>query len=312
MPGWRLSRGELTVPGRCWPHSGPSGALPGLSPSSLGALLLSFALTVCGSSSALADGSPSVRLEGANIPRAKALALDAALLKGWQLAESGRAYAIFETPLDTPASPGPADARASETTLLRIRADFIEADGAVIATLRAEEVWRPFTPRAWTTDITDSYRGNLDRALASLHRQWDAFIRSRGRSVSPTPPSGSSSTRAGTAGTRAPSTAPAAPSSAIRPLDPDRLRPMPAPSAPTNTPRPIPEQPQTAYPSTDQPVGIWAFDAERLARRRGCDLDDRGAVLVSDKAGVELHRIGCLDRPVMLVRCNRERCWAAR
>jgi hypothetical protein len=277
----------------------------------LAILFLSFALCIGTVSSAGATGNPSVRLEGATVPRAKALALDAALLKGWRLAQSGRDFAVFETRLDSPASPGPADARAGETTLLRIYANFTEANGVVSATLRAEEVWRPFTPRAWATDITEAYRPNLERALASLRRQWDRFLSSAKPNARPS---------------RQPQAGLGIGAGQPRPLDPVTLRPRPSPSAaspserPQSQSRPGPVAPRIDPDRPAAPaqgfardlVGICAFDAERVARQRGCDLDDRGAILVSDEAGIELHRIGCLDRPDMLVRCSRQRCWAAR
>ena len=283
----------------------PSNRCPGRS--GLALLLLGIALSIGAGPTAVFAANPSVRLEGATVPRAKALALDAALLKGWKLARSGRDYAVFETPLDTPASPGPADARACETTLLRIFADFTEANGAVTATLRAEEVWRPFTPRAWSTDITDAYRRNLERALASLCRQWDQYA---------------GTTQQSARSSQQPKARPGAGSDQPQPLDPVTLRPRSPSSAPPTSsssrsqqPAPTtgPTQPAPAEDRfTREPVGIWAFDAERVARQRGCDLDDRGAVLLSDRAGIERHRVGCVDRGAMIVSCNRQRCWASR
>jgi len=132
-------------------------------------------LAVC-TPSAFAEKAPSTQLPGATVPRAKALSLDAALLRGWKLIESGRDYAVFETPLDEPASIGPPDASRSEPTLLRIRADFAAVKDGVQASLRAEEVWRAGTTRAWSNDITALYRDNLLRALQSLNTQWSHLV----------------------------------------------------------------------------------------------------------------------------------------
>lgn len=123
-----------------------------------------------------ADRPPSTQLPGATVPRAKALSLDAALLRGWTLIETGRDYAVFETPLDEPAGAGPPDASRSERTQLRIRADFTATQGGVEARLRAEEIWRAGTPGAWSTDITALYHEHLQRALQSLNRQWSGFV----------------------------------------------------------------------------------------------------------------------------------------
>lgn len=251
-----------------------------------------------------AGSAPTIELTGASVPRAKALALDAALLKGWRLADSGRDHAVFETPLDTPASAGPPDARASEPTLLRIHASFEASDDGARARLRAEEVWRAGTPQAWTSDITDSYRRNLERALASLSEQWRAFIGA-----------------ARTNGTGRDGPNGARDRAAPRPLDPAEPRPLqpsPAPSGTRARSETAPRESPTASPGdVGNPgvaprFGVWAFEAERLARLHGCGVDERGAVLVSDAGPVESHRVGCDNRAPFKVRCNGHRCWAVR
>ncbi|MBK5939363.1 hypothetical protein [Halochromatium roseum] len=248
--------------------------------------------------SPISTRAPSIQLPDATVPRAKALSLDAALIKGWQLVDSGRDYAIFETPLDEPASAGPADARRSEKTLLRIRADFSQSKGGVTAQLSATEIWRAGTERSWSTDITQTYRANLERALASLSAQWLQFTRASERSAPLQ------------TDRRQPQSARTIDSGDPVPLDPNTV------SKHQQDPRPfVPHaaQPQTA--TTLQPairIGTWAFDAEQLARQQGCTLDEIGAILLSDQAAVELHRVGCIDRDAMLVRCNRQRCWMAR
>ncbi|MFP4279777.1 MAG: hypothetical protein ACLFQI_07230 [Halochromatium sp.] len=62
----------------------------------------------------------------------------------------------------------------------------------------------------------------------------------------------------------------------------------------------------------DTPVGLWAYYAERYARAAGCDLDDRGAVLVHANQGEELHRVFCRARAAIMVRCNNQGCRRAR
>ena len=121
--------------------------------------------------------APSIFLGGASIPRAKALALDAALLKGWQVKASESDHVVFEILLDTPASAGPPDVVAGRAappaqTLLRIRADFTAGDSGVMTELRAEEIWYAGTPSEWRDDVTSPYRANLMNALQSLSAQW--------------------------------------------------------------------------------------------------------------------------------------------
>ncbi|MBK1619542.1 hypothetical protein CKO42_14065 [Lamprobacter modestohalophilus] len=247
--------------------------------------------------SLMSTRAPSIQLPDATVPRAKALSLDAALIKGWHLVDSGRDYAIFETPLDEPASAGPADAHRPEKTLLRIRADFSQSKGGVTAQLSATEIWRAGTERSWSTDITQTYRAHLERALASLSAQWLQFTRASVRST-PLQTDRRQLQLAEPIDNGGPAS-----------LDPDAV------SKHRQDPRPfVPHaaQPQTA--TALQPairIGIWAFDAEQLARQQGCRLDEIGAILLSDKAAVELHRVGCIDRDAMLVRCNRQRCWMA-
>ena len=62
----------------------------------------------------------------------------------------------------------------------------------------------------------------------------------------------------------------------------------------------------------DTPVGLWAYYAERYARAAGCDLDDRGAVLVHANQSEELHRVFCRARAPIMVRCNNQGCRRAR
>jgi hypothetical protein len=68
------------------------GALGGF----LTALLLALLLVSLPSASQAQVKPAAVLLSGANTPRAKALALDAALLKGWSVAQSGGDHVVFE------------------------------------------------------------------------------------------------------------------------------------------------------------------------------------------------------------------------
>ncbi len=298
---------------------------------------------------AAAAAAPSIFLGGASIPRAKALALDAALLKGWRVAESEWDQVVFETLLDTPASPGPSDVAAGRLapprqTLLRIRADFTAADSGVMTELRAEEIWYLGTPREWRDDVTSEYRANLMNALQSLGAQW------AGIAPAVPPRRAPRRTGVGAPGSRqasqaAPAAGAAEPASRRRGLF--RLLPEGWPrrlsrSAPTEVPArrlppaaridataaPRPVRRTTALPPApiavpsagghrepapaDDAVGVWAYYAEAFATDRGCALADRGAVLVGDGDAGELHQVHCRDGSSVMVRCNRISCTAGR
>jgi len=264
-------------------------------------VLLVFALGLA----AISQGAPTtseaaIWLDGATVERAKAMALDAALIKGWRLADSGRDYAIFETPLDQPASDGPPGANAQETTLLRIEARFNDLDRGVEARLRAEEIWRAGTARAWKADLTDSYRGHLERALQSLRDQWQQFTATRSGNAS-----GSSRLMAAQPTSQERQTSRSRQDGQAQGRRPARWGSDPGDRASATSG-------SSNEMKVSSRVGTWAFEAERIARERGCTLTDRGTVLIDDSSDTEIHRVDCADGHRMRVACNRSRCWGAR
>lgn len=275
--------------------------LPTLPPMLPLLLIIGF-LFSAGLASAQQGDRPGIFLQGASVPRAKGLALDAALIKGWHVARSEPNHVIFKTTLEEPASIGPPNAIAPEQTLLRIRADFVETPAGVNAYLYAEEIWYAGTAKEWVTDVTPQYRGNLANALSSLQSQWAKIVKAR-------PGSGAGSGRA---------TA----SSANKEIATEpkvRVAPIPgptlAPAATTSGPRPPPLPPAPQAPKApamvDVEVGIWAYHAEEFALGRGCTLDDLGAELISGDSASELHRVHCRDGSSLFVRCDREQCYGA-
>lgn len=116
------------------------------------------------------EDPPSVYLDQANVPRAKALALDAALMKGWRVVVSGMDHSVFETLIEEEPDGGEPIA-----VLLRIRADFVPAGGGVRVALTATEIRSPGTQVEYRRDVTEDYRANLHNALASLRGQWEDF-----------------------------------------------------------------------------------------------------------------------------------------
>lgn len=234
--------------------------------------------------------APSTRLAGATRARARALALDSALLRGWELAESRADYVRFETRLDAPTSSGPPDAQPREPVLLRIHAHFRDAPEGALVTLGAEEVWRAGTAQDWSSDITTTYRRHLERALASLQAQWRQYA-----SAQPARHQDRLNRRQAHPDADA--------DAEVRPLDPNTLQLLLG--GQTASAR---DQSWAATADLAQPVGVWAFEAEKLAQALGCTLTDRGAVLASTNGDVETHRIECSNRSAIQVRCNRQRC----
>jgi len=308
---------------------GPRGRAPGGSGHwRLGgrALLLLLLCTVGMAATAAPADTPSVFLAGANVPRAKALALDAALLKGWRVAESEPDHVVFEILLDTPASSGPPAVAAGRLappphTLLRIRADFSATDNGVTTALRAEEIWYAGTAEQWSDDVTTQYRANLMNALTSLRSQWAGLAPTEPAPRAPRrtflqrllPYGRSQATRAAP-----PTAAAAAPAESATPA-PVRL-PAPTPAVPLEPSAGSPAKleagpeagPEPGTEPADDRVGVWAYYAEEFATARGCILSDRGAVLMSESEGTELHDVHCQGGSNVMVRCDRTGCEGGR
>ncbi|WP_295542569.1 hypothetical protein [uncultured Thiohalocapsa sp.] len=51
-------------------------------------------------------------------------------------------------------------------------------------------------------------------------------------------------------------------------------------------------------------TGLWAYYAEDFARLRGCALGGRGAVLLQETDGFEVHEVECVGRNNLLVKCR--------
>ena len=264
-------------------------------------------LSVISSAIVAAPGDrPGIFLEGASVPRAKGLALDAALIKGWHVVETERNHVIFETVLEEPASIGPPNAVAPDYTLLRIRADFVETPAGVNAYLYAEEIWYAGSSKEWSTDVTPQYRANLTNALSSLQSQWAKTARTRPTKV----PSGQPSD---------PTNGPPEPDPATATVNAEpkiRVAPIGEFTGTSIAPDPATQPPPQPSPppivEVDVEVGTWAYHAEEFAVARGCTLNEIGAELISGDSASELHRVHCQDGTSVIVRCDRETCVDAR
>ncbi len=260
---------------------------------------------------------PGMFLEAADIPRAKALAMDAALTQGWSIIDRGRTFAVFETRLDEPAMPGPPDETPPPFTLLRIRADFIRQPAGVKVYLFAQEVWFPHEKRQWTADVTPLYRPNLHGALQSLRARWDDFRQRTGRPLRDdelplvrVQRNGDHEPATGDVDTHLPAVD-----------DALGLTPLPADPLPADgvwgeemgidagmVPPPPEETTADVAPVGPVDVGRWAYYAEQHAAQRGCNLGDLGAVLIDEDAVTEVHRVYCEDGKSLDIRCDSRSC----
>jgi hypothetical protein len=104
---------------------------------------------------------------------------------------------------------------------------------------------------------------------------------------------------------------PASPRTAAEAASPSALRPGPSLGS-VASPAPIaPTAPVEVGGSNDMLVlnqgsrkGLWSYYAEDYARLRGCKLGDRGAVLLQDTDGYELHEVQCVGSSNVRVRCR--------
>jgi hypothetical protein len=78
-----------------------------------------------------------------------------------------------------------------------------------------------------------------------------------------------------------------------------------------NFPAPAPIGPMETGAGNDMLVlsqasskGLWAYYAEDYARLRGCALGDRGAVLLNQTDGFEVHEVECVRGTNVLVKCR--------
>jgi hypothetical protein len=126
-------------------------------------------------------------------------------------------------------------------------------------------------------------------------------------------PSPSAVATAGAPGMVAPTiAAPNSPTTAAEAATPSRLRPgpgaagsgvVPAPVAPSVTVGPAGSNEMLVL-SPGGRKGLWSYYAEDFARLRGCTLGDRGAMLLQERDGFELHEVECVGTANVLVRCR--------
>lgn len=113
---------------------------------------------------------------------------------------------------------------------------------------------------------------------------------------------------------------PASPTTAAEAATPSQLRPGPSPDGGVSSPAPIaPTAPAETAASNDMLVlnqgarkGLWAYYAEDYARLRGCAIGDRGATLLQQTDGGEVHEVECVGKANVLVSCRGGVCESMR
>ncbi|WP_232424252.1 hypothetical protein [Imhoffiella purpurea] len=118
----------------------------------------------------LALSPPDMLLFDASLGEARSFTVESAADRGWTIRSVAPTQAIFEQTLVGSEDQG----ILTIEQLLRIFAEFREESTGVRVYLRAQEVDWPETDEERMTDVTDRYRDNLMRALASLRAKWDA------------------------------------------------------------------------------------------------------------------------------------------
>jgi len=129
--------------------------------------LASLLLTLIGGVRPL-QAEPNALLFGATLDAARTLALDSAVLKGWDVVDVDATGATFEQVLEED------EWGEAPLLLIRVHADFVEEASGVRVLLRAQEVELPFTPDEWVYDVTTELGDNLDHALSKLRARWDS------------------------------------------------------------------------------------------------------------------------------------------
>jgi hypothetical protein len=258
--------------------------------------------------------APRTLLIGAEVDQARAVAMGAAVDKGWRIAESSGQRLVVQRPLSAAAaeSVAPGSSLAPVPPRVEVTTGFIPRPDGTEVLLMADVLTADPKGDAVRRSFTDTYRAELEQSLGSLRRAWETASWRVVGALPPVPePAPPADIRIAAAGPEAET-----PSEAAAPA-PDTVAPEPPaqPAAgPVAAPSPPPSAPVASAPNdmlrlnVPVPSGIWAYYAEHYARIRGCNLAGEGAVLINKTADFEEHRVYCEDGKTFLVRCNAGTC----
>ena len=295
------------------------------------------------SAAILAAAGPQIQLPGPGVEQAQLLAMGMARSNGWRIIETDerRFWLERSLPADSPQARMLNPEGHPSTPKLQVETRLSEQGRDVLVGLSAYAVINPGSERERRIDYTNDYE---DALLLSLNSLANAWLENRARIASeiPLPPDpdaviAEASTDAlpdiSTESTQdAPANA-AAGAGADTDPHPDtqaaaaasvpteaqaaslRLQP-PALRRPAGRVRDDFASHDTSEPNqmlvldNPNPRGLWTFFAEASARERGCEPDERGAVLLRATPAFEFYEIQCADGGRLMLSCQGGVCRA--
>ncbi|KAA6184858.1 hypothetical protein F2Q65_11140 [Thiohalocapsa marina] len=281
---------------------------------------------------------PQTRLQGARLEHARAVAMGTARSKGWDIRATRPDQLVLERRLAADSSRMRASDPAARLTppKVSVLADFVEGAGGTTVALQAFMVTNPATEQEQRVDATADFESELLISLSALQSAW-MESRPKVTSVVPVPtkqdlaqqdaarvgsplqdaaPSGDEVTAAWVGPipteTRVSAVGDRADSRGGDAVGIDANVPMATGArAGDGTMTDWPDRRTDAIGRNDMLVldssarkGLWAYYAEDYARLRGCRLGDRGAMLLQERRGFELHEVDCLGGANMLLKCQ--------
>ncbi|MFW5723343.1 MAG: hypothetical protein ACOCWF_02130 [Halochromatium sp.] len=287
---------------------------------------------------------PEIQLPGPGVEQARLLAMGMARSKGWHIVETDADGFLLERPL----APNSPQARMlnpeghPSPPRLQVETRLSERGRDVLVGLSAYAVIDPGSEGERRIDYTSDYE---DALLISLNALANAWLENRARIASeipqlpdpdtflaeassdaladiPTasPQDASSASAAAGAGadtdrhpdTEAAAAVPApAQASSVR-LQPPALRRSAGRVRDEFASNETSESNQMLVLDNPSPRGLWTFFAEDSARERGCEPDERGAVLLRATPAFEFYEIQCADGGRLMLSCQGGVCRALR
>lgn len=271
--------------------------------------------------------SAEIVLPRGQVEHARLLAMGMARSKGWQVAEADQHRLVLERTLPANAPQirllsASASPEAMARPKLQVETRLSAHRNGVLVGLRAFVIRNPGTELEQRIDYTQDYQEALLISLNALASAWLAN-RQRIASAIPIPPQADPDDTAENQATALSGTAPTpdaeglaednpSPDSARREPTNGASAPMTVPPLATSTAY-MRSTPADATGGDDNPMlalgerprrGIWAFYAEASARARGCEVSERGAVLLSTTPPFELHEVQCDNGANRLLQCQ--------
>ncbi|MBK5930632.1 hypothetical protein [Halochromatium salexigens] len=282
---------------------------------------------------------PEIQLPGPGIEEARLLAMGMARSKGWRIIEADEHRFLLERslPPDSPQAHLLNPEGHPSTPKLQVETRLSERGRDVLVGLSVYVVVNPGTETERRIDYTSDYEDALLISLNALANAWlenrsriaseiplppdpDAVViaeaSTNGLPESPTEPiqdtpisaGASAETRETGAPTRTDAPA-AAPASSVTLEQPALRRPAGRirdefAAAETSEPN------EMLVLDNPSPRGLWTFYAEASARERGCEPDERGAVMLRATPAFEFYEIQCTNGGRLMLSCQGGVCRA--